>query len=101
MVDISIRFLTGTRQVMFSIFLVLLIASGCKTGEKCSVAQSENTTSADAPAPKKVYVPGYYHYRNGRYTFIKGHYRPVIAKRSHWKRSLRGYTSHPDYTSIR
>jgi hypothetical protein len=88
-------------QLIFAIVVLVTFSAGCRNTEKCVVAEANSTVTSKSPVPKKVYVPEYYRYHNGRYTFVKGRYRPVIAKKAQHKRTLRGYTSHPDYTSIR
>jgi hypothetical protein len=75
--------------------------AGCKSHEKCAPSADNQSVTSKSPMIKKVYVPEYYRYHNGRYSFVKGHYRLVLSPKAEYKRSLRGYTSHPDYTSIR
>jgi hypothetical protein len=86
-------------QMVMVIFLAL--GMGCKSAEKCAVEDDSQSITAKSPTPKRVYVPEYYRYHNGKYTFVKGHYRRVVAKKAQHKRTLRGYTTHSDYTSIR
>jgi hypothetical protein len=82
--------------------LLLLLLSGCKNAEKCAaVSEDKHSVTSKSPVPKKVYVPEYYRYYKGKYTFVKGHYRSVVGKRAQHRRTLRGYTTHADYTSIR
>jgi hypothetical protein len=50
-----------------------------------------------AVAPDRVWESEYYVYKNGKYRFIKGHYRKVRAKEAFWKRSLQGLTTKSDY----
>jgi hypothetical protein len=51
--------------------------------------------------PRKIYVPGYYVYRNDKYFFVKGHYRWVISRKLFLARANRGYTTRMDEARAR
>jgi hypothetical protein len=51
--------------------------------------------------PRRIYVPAYYLYRNGKYHFVKGHYRLVLNRKVYLARANRGYTTRMDEASAR
>ncbi|HYG03057.1 MAG TPA: hypothetical protein VD927_11480 [Chryseosolibacter sp.] len=51
--------------------------------------------------PRRIYVPEYYIYKNGKYHFIKGHYRWVLNRKLYVRRSMKGYGSRMERASVR
>jgi hypothetical protein len=69
----------------------LLLFTGCGTGLRDGRLPLKEFSGS--PVPDWVYEPEYYVYRDGRYKFVKGHYRKVLFRKHFRKRSLRGYGS--------
>jgi hypothetical protein len=81
------------------IILMALLLTQCISAEKHFW-----TTSVKEPGvkgPKSIYVPGYHIYRNGKYRFVKGHYRYVLNPTVYRRRSLQGYGTRLESASIR
>lgn len=72
-------------------FLITVTGSGACSSNRYS--QVENDFVTGPSGPRKIYVPEYYVYRNGKYKFVRGHYRWVLSRRLYLKRSMEGYTS--------
>jgi hypothetical protein len=85
--------------ILLALMAGLIIVSGCKSTERKPAAFSPKMYSGSA-APDWIYDPPYYHYKNGRYTFVKGHYRRVWFRKSYMRRKLKGYGS-PAETAAR
>ena len=68
---------------------LVFLFMGCAAGTYDTPTANHKMFSG-APAPDRVYIPKYYVYKKGRYTFVKGHYRRVLFPARHWKRSLLG-----------
>jgi hypothetical protein len=91
--------LAGTGFARSFIFILLLFLLPC-----CNVTSQKvvsHKSFSGAPTPDWVYEPEFYTYKNGRYTFVKGHYRKVLSRKNYWKRSLRGFGSRNDYAVAR
>lgn len=55
--------------------------------------ESNKKSLTSKSGPTRIYVPEYYVYRNGKYHFVKGHYRWVLFPKLYVRRSLKGYGS--------
>jgi hypothetical protein len=89
------------KRMLFTL-AIIYIATGsfsCRS-EKCPVGLDQSSLVTGKPGLKRIYVPKYYIYRNGKYEFVKGHYRWVNPK-MYVKRSLRGYGNDTESASIR
>lgn len=80
-------------KIILQLFLLAVIFASCNSIQKCKSSLSPNEIRSSAGVPRKVYTPQQYYYREGKYTFIKGHYAPILLKRLYLKKSVRGYTS--------
>ena len=81
------------------IILMAFLFTQCISAEKhfwTGAGQSSGTFG-----PKSIYVPEYHIYRNGKYHFVKGHYRYVINPAVYRRRSLQGYGTKLESASIR
>jgi hypothetical protein len=65
-----------------------MIFSACSSSENFTVKQQHVGNSA---APSWVWEPEYYTHKAGKYQFTQGYYRPVINRKQHIKRSLKGF----------
>jgi hypothetical protein len=91
---------------MRKIFVVLgLIVgfslTGCSTSENFSFHPHGKHIVKSSPSVSYVWNPEYYVYKNGKYRFVPGGYRPVISRKNYYKRSLKGYTYRGDYAAAR
>jgi hypothetical protein len=84
--EMSYRCVRRIIRNYLGVVLILVIFTSCK------ISKNESNGVISRPAvPDRVYEPEYYIYKNGRYKFVKGHYRKVWMKRNYWKRSLNGF----------
>lgn len=81
------------------LFAVLFI--GCSTSENFSFHPHGNHIVKSSPSASYIWEPEYYVYKNGKYRFVRGGYRPVLSRKNYYKRSLRGYTYKGDYAAAR
>ncbi|MBT1700613.1 hypothetical protein KK083_27235 [Fulvivirgaceae bacterium PWU4] len=73
--------------------------SACSGTEKFS-PRSQQKVTARTPVTGWVWEPQYYVY-NGRYRFVRGHYRKLISRKAYLKRSLRGNGPAQSYAAAR
>jgi hypothetical protein len=76
-----------------------LLVAGCSTVSNDGRLMQPKAFSG-ASVPDWIYEPEYYVYKNGRYRFVKGHYRKILFRKQFRKRSLLGYGS-PEDTAAR
>lgn len=81
------------------IILIAFLFTQCVSAEKRFWATSMKEPGVNGP--KAIYVPTYYIYRNGKYRFVKGHYRYVLNPAVYRRRSLQGYGTRLESASIR
>lgn len=99
---LEVRALVRKNKVKKLLVLFVLTAAmftSCKSVKNCDGSEPGFTTGPRGI--RKIYVPEYYVYRNGRYDFVKGHYRWVLNRKAYLKRANRGYTNRPERASIR
>lgn len=87
--------------MMVCIAAGLLSMSGCSTSENFSFHPHGKNIVKSSPSASYVWDPEYYVYKNGKYKFVPGNYRPVLSRKNHFKRSLKGYMYKSDYASAR
>jgi hypothetical protein len=87
--------------VFFLCMTSMLALGGCSRSTATSCVERDNGSVAMGKGPRKIYVPAYYSYRNGKYQFVKGHYRWVVNRRLYLARAYRGYTSKMDDPAAR
>jgi hypothetical protein len=84
------------KQIKMLLVHSLLLSSlllACKASDSCPQLPQQESLVTHKKGPRKIYVPEYYVYRNGKYEFIKGHYRWVLNNKAYVKRSLKGYNN--------
>jgi hypothetical protein len=86
---------------LFSIVNSSFLFEGCSKSTTGCVETGRSNLAAGQNGPRKIYVPAYYVYRNGKYQFVKGHYRWVLNRKAYLARANRGYTSKMDEASAR
>ena len=91
----------GMRKNQVKYFLLVIICVSFLLSCGVSETPMMEATNYGGVAPQKVYQPEYYVYKNGRYKFVKGHYRKVYNRKIFRKRSLEGYGSKGDYRAVR
>jgi hypothetical protein len=94
----SRNFYSSAARYILLILLLTIVNTGCRTAETC-VGQKQHGITTGPRGPRKLYVPEYYVYRNGRYEFVKGHYRYILSRKTYLKRSMRGFTNRLDETA--
>lgn len=77
--------------LLITTVLIVVISGSCKSPENCNGEKQPGLVTGPN-GPRKVYVPEYFVYRNGRYEFVKGHYRWILNRKTYLKRTTRGYT---------
>ncbi|HEY0741197.1 MAG TPA: hypothetical protein VGD40_07035 [Chryseosolibacter sp.] len=75
--------------------------SGCSSSENFSFHPHGNHIVKSSPSVSYIWEPEYYVYKNGKYRFVQGGYRPVVSRKKYFKRSLKGYTYRSDYAAAR
>ena len=76
--------------------------TGCgKSATGCVTTGGHQDLATGPKGPRKIYVPAYYLYRNGKYQFVKGHYRWVLNRKTYFARANRGYTNRVDEAAAR
>lgn len=85
---------------MLVLVLGFLFAS-CSSSENFSFHPHGKRVVGSAPTAAYIWEPEYYVYKNGKYRFVSGGYRPVISRKNYYKRSLKGYTYKGDYAAAR
>lgn len=99
----TLESLLGDREIPVKKLLVLLVLTASLL-PSCQSVKCRGADEGFVTGPgglRKVYVPEYFVYRNGRYDFVEGHYRWVISRKTYLKRANRGYTNRPERASIR
>ena len=81
--------------------VVSILLTGCSTSENFSFHPYGKQIIKSSPSVSYVWNPEYYVYKNGKYRFVPGAYRPVISRKNYFKRSLKGYTYKGDYAAAR
>ena len=89
------------RQVLAGVAAVIgvYLLSACSGTEKFS-PRAQHKMSMRTPVAGWVWEPQYYVY-DGRYRFVKGHYRKLISRKAYLKRSLRGNGPAQGYAAAR
>lgn len=88
------------RFLSLILFSTVFLNAGCKGSAEC-VRDGSPGIAKEGSGPRRIYVPEYYVYRNGRYVFVKGHYRLVLSRALYYKRTMRGYGWKGDRASVR
>jgi hypothetical protein len=74
------------------LLLITICFIACKSPDTCKHV-SKSQRLVEGKGPKRIYVPEYFVYRNGKYEFVKGHYRLVLSPKTYVRRSMKGYTT--------
>jgi hypothetical protein len=96
--------MVGVRRIR-NILQVLFILAGVYLFQACSGTDKSFRPKARkvvmrTPAAGWVYVPEYYVY-DGRYRFVRGHYRKILSRKAYLRRTLRGYGSREAHAAAR
>jgi hypothetical protein len=84
-----------------SMVLFIVLLTSCSTSENFSFHPHGKKIVNSSPSPAYVWNPEYYVYKNGKYRFVPGAYRPILSRKNYFKRSLKGYTYKGDYAAAR
>ena len=89
------------RRILLGVMAVIgvYVLSACSGTEKFS-PRAKRKMAVRTPASGWVWEPQYYVY-DGRYQFVKGHYRRLISRKAYLKRSLRGNGPAQSYAAAR
>jgi hypothetical protein len=87
--------------VLVAFVIVGLMFTGCSTSENFSFHPHGKAVVKSSPSASYVWDPEYYVYKRGKYRFVSGNYRPVLSRKSYFKRSLKGYMYKGDVASAR
>jgi hypothetical protein len=83
------------------IWQVLLMLAGIYLLPACSgTERSSRKVVMRTPAAGWVWEPEYYVY-DGRYRFVRGHYRKILSRKAYLRRSLRGYCAKDAHATAR
>lgn len=89
------------RAIVMIVFGFSLLITGCSTSENFSFHPHGKHIVKSSPTVAYIWEPEYYIYKNGKYRFVQGGYRPVISRKNYYKRSLKGFTYKGDYAAAR
>jgi len=84
-----------------AVIIVSAALTGCNSTEKMLRKNNTEEFVSGPRGPRKIYVPEYYVYRNGKYHFVDGHYRWVFFRKHYLRKTARGYTHKSDHASAR
>jgi hypothetical protein len=87
--------------VFIMVFSMAAFFVGCRSSDRCMHTTEFSRGMTSGKGPKRIYVPEYFIYRNGKYEFVKGHYRWVLLPKLYARRSLKGYGFKGDAASNR
>lgn len=85
---------------MLLIVAGIYLLAACSGASRSFRAKESRKVVMRTPAAGWVYVPEYYVY-DGRYRFVRGHYRKILSRKAYLKRSLRGYGSKDAHAAAR
>ena len=94
----NLRFPMRTTKICVLMMIISLMLS-CQSIEKCAGSTAHRELTTGARGPKRLYVPEYYVYSNGKYEFVKGHYRLVMFPKLYVKRSMKGYVTNREHSA--
>jgi hypothetical protein len=81
--------------------VVLTLMGSCSTSDHFYFLPHGKNVVTSSPSASYVWDPEYYVYKNGKYRFVSGNYRPVFSRKNHFKRSLKGYMYKSDVATAR
>lgn len=73
-------------KLQAAVLIIVVVFSSCSNKRNAVLKNKVNNPGNIG----RVWDHGYYVHANGKYRIVKGHYRFVIFKRAHWKRTLQG-----------
>jgi hypothetical protein len=94
-ISVNFRQLLMGRGIIAAAIICLLNLTGCKSTDECPHVRKKHEV-VTGRGPKRIYVPEYFVYRNGKYEFVEGHYRWVLLPKVYVKRSMKGYVTKPE-----
>jgi hypothetical protein len=83
------------------LFVSVFGMTGCADKTMGCVKKGNDDLVTGQKGPRRIFVSAYYVYRNGKYQFVKGHYRWVLNRKTYLARANRGYTTRMEAASTR
>jgi|GEM_PF-5843047 len=81
--------------------LLIVTMTGCDPVKRNLRKNNTDEFVSGPRGPRKIYVPEYYVFRNGKYHFVDGHYRWVLFRKPYLKKTTRGFTTKGEHASAR